>query len=48
VTMFEGPSDEAIAQIIGTVLSRGFVTTQTLRGFSAEEFKRITDNIAAA
>ena len=45
VTMFEGPSDEAIAQIIGAVLSRGFVTTQTLRGFSAEEFQRITDNI---
>ena len=47
VTMFEGPNDEAIAQIIGTVLSRGFVTTQTLRGFSVEEFQQVTDNITA-
>ena len=47
VTMFEGPNDEAIAQIIATVLSRGFVTTQTLRGFSVAEFKSVTDNVSA-
>jgi len=47
VTMFDGPNDEAIAQIIATVLSRGFVTTQTLRGFSVAEFKSVTDNVSA-
>ena len=47
ITVFEAPNDEAIAQVIGTVLARGFVTTQTMRGFSAEEFKRITDSISA-
>jgi uncharacterized protein with GYD domain len=47
VSVFEAPNDEVIAQVIGTVLSRGFVTTQTMRGFSADEFKRVTDNISA-
>ena len=47
VTVFEGPNDEVIAQVIGTVLSRGFVTTQTMRGFSADEFKKVTDSISA-
>jgi len=47
VSVFEAPNDEVIAQVIGTVLARGFVTTQTMRGFSPEEFKRITDSIAA-
>ena len=45
VTVFDGPNDETIAQVIGTELSRGFVTTQTMRGFSVEEFKRVTDTI---
>jgi uncharacterized protein with GYD domain len=47
VSIFEAPNDEVIAQVIGTVLSRGFVTTQTMRGFSADEFKKITDSISA-
>ena len=47
VTVFEAASDEVIAQVIGTVLARGFVTTQTMRGFTAEEFKKVTDSIAA-
>jgi uncharacterized protein with GYD domain len=46
VTVFDAPNDETIAQVIGTVLSRGFVTTQTMRGFTAEEFRRVTDNIS--
>jgi uncharacterized protein with GYD domain len=45
VTIMEAPNDETIAQVIGTVLSRGFVTTQTMRGFSAEEFRAITARI---
>ena len=40
VTVFEAPNDEVIAQVIGTVLARGFVTTQTMRGFSVEEFRK--------
>jgi uncharacterized protein with GYD domain len=46
VSVFEAPNDEVIAQVIGTVLSRGFVTTQTMRGFSADEFKKVTDSIS--
>lgn len=48
VTVFDAPNDETVAQVIGTVLSRGFVTTQTMRGFSADEFKRVTDQISTA
>lgn len=42
VTIMEAPDDATIARVIGTVLSRGFVTTQTMRGFSIEEFAQIT------
>jgi uncharacterized protein with GYD domain len=42
VTVMEAQDDATIAKVIGTVLSRGYVTTQTLRGFSAEEFRQIT------
>jgi hypothetical protein len=28
------------------VLSRGYVTTQTMRGFSVEEFRRVTEGIS--
>jgi uncharacterized protein with GYD domain len=45
VTIFDGPDDETIAKVIATVLARGYVTTQTMRGFSAEEFRRITSSI---
>ena len=45
VTVMEAPDDATIAKVIGTVLSRGYVTTQTLRGFSAEEFRQITSQI---
>jgi uncharacterized protein with GYD domain len=45
VTVMEAPDDATIAKVIGTVLSRGYVTTQTLRGFSAEEFRQVTSQI---
>jgi uncharacterized protein with GYD domain len=46
VTVLEAPDDETIAKVIGTVLSRGFVTTRTMRGFSADEFRRITADLS--
>jgi uncharacterized protein with GYD domain len=46
VTILEAPNDETVAQVIGTVLSRGFVTTQTMRGFTSEEFRRVTQGIS--
>ena len=42
VTVMDAPDDETIAKVIATVLSRGFVTTQTMRGFSIEEFRQVT------
>jgi uncharacterized protein with GYD domain len=45
VTVMEAADDATIAKVIGTVLSRGYVTTQTLRGFSAEEFRQITSDL---
>jgi len=45
VTVMEAPDDATIAKVIGTVLSRGYVTTQTMRGFTAEEFRQITAQI---
>jgi uncharacterized protein with GYD domain len=45
VTIMEAADDATIARVIGTVLSRGFVTTQTMRGFSIEEFRQITADL---
>ena len=45
VTVMEAPDDTAIVRVIGTVLSRGYVTTQTMRGFSVEEFRTLTAEI---
>ena len=42
VTVMEAADDATIAKVIGTVLSRGYVTTQTMRGFSIEEFRQVT------
>ena len=42
VTVMDAPDDATIAKVIGTVLSRGFVTTQTMRGFTADEFRQVT------
>ena len=46
VTVMEATDDATIAKVIGTVLSRGYVTTQTMRGFSIEEFRDITKDLA--
>lgn len=45
VTVMDAPDDATIARVIGTVLSRGFVTTQTMRGFSADEFRQVTADL---
>ena len=45
VTIMEAPDDATIARVIGTVLSRGFVTKQTMRDFSIEEFAPVTANL---
>ena len=45
VTVMDAADDTTIAKVIGTVLSRGYVTTQTMRGFSIEEFRKITADI---
>src|SRR5882762_6916778 len=46
VTIMDAPDDATIARVIGTVLSRGFVTTQTMRGFTIDEFRQITADLA--
>ncbi len=45
VTVMEAADDATIAKVIGTVLSRGYVTTQTMRGFSTDEFRQITSGL---
>jgi uncharacterized protein with GYD domain len=45
VTVMDAADDATIAKVIGTVLSRGFVTTQTMRGFTAEEFRQVTADL---
>jgi len=45
VTVMDAPDDATIARVIGTVLSRGFVTTQTMRGFSIDEFRQVTADL---
>ena len=46
VTIIEAPDDETVARIALTVGSRGNVSTETLRAFSEEEFRRITSSLA--
>jgi uncharacterized protein with GYD domain len=45
VTVMEAADDATVAKVIGTVLSRGYVTTQTMRGFTADEFRQITADL---
>jgi uncharacterized protein with GYD domain len=45
VTVLEAANDAQIAKVIATVLSRGFVTTQTMRGFSVDEFREVTADL---
>ena len=41
----DAADDATIAKVVSTVLSRGYVTTQTMRGFTADEFKAITADL---
>jgi len=45
VTVMDAPDDATIAKVIATVLSRGYVTTQTMRGFTIDEFRQVTADI---
>ena len=45
MTVLEAKDDATIAMVIGTLMTRGYVTTQTMRGFSIEEFGQVTANI---
>jgi uncharacterized protein with GYD domain len=45
VTVMDAADDATIAKVISTVLARGYVTTQTLRGFTADEFRQITADV---
>jgi uncharacterized protein with GYD domain len=45
VTVMDAPDDATIARVIGTVLSRGYVTTQTMRGFTIDEFRQVTADL---
>ena len=45
VTVMDAADDATIAKVISTVLARGYVTTQTMRGFTADEFRAITADL---
>lgn len=45
VTVMDAPDDATIARVISTVMSRGYVTTQTMRGFTIEEFRQVTADL---
>jgi uncharacterized protein with GYD domain len=42
VTVLEANDDATIARVIATLMARGYVTTQTLRGFTVDEFAQVT------
>lgn len=41
ITIWEAPSDEALAKVILTIGSLGNVTTETLRVFTEDEFRKM-------
>jgi uncharacterized protein with GYD domain len=41
VTIWEAPNDEAIAKVMLAIGSLGNVTTETLRAFTEDEFRKI-------
>jgi len=45
VTISEAPSDEAYAKIMLAVGSGGAVQTETLRGFTEEEYRKIISSL---
>ena len=46
VTVMEAADDATIAKVVSTVMSRNYVTTQTMRGFTADEFRAITADLS--
>ena len=46
VTVMEAADDATIAKVVSTVMSRNYVTTHTMRGFSIEEFRAVTADLA--
>jgi uncharacterized protein with GYD domain len=41
VSQMEAPDDETFARVLLTIASGGNITTETLRAFSEEEYRRI-------
>jgi uncharacterized protein with GYD domain len=46
VTVLEAPNDESVAKMIGMLLQRGYVTTQSMRGFTVDEFRQVTASLS--
>jgi uncharacterized protein with GYD domain len=45
VTVLEGADDATIGRMITTLMTRGYVTTQTMRGFTVDEFNQVTSGL---
>jgi uncharacterized protein with GYD domain len=45
VCVVEGPNDETVARALLTLGSQGNVQTETLKAWTEDEFRRITDSI---
>jgi uncharacterized protein with GYD domain len=45
ILISEAPTDEAYAKVVLTVASSGSVSTQTLKAFSEEEYRRILSGL---
>jgi uncharacterized protein with GYD domain len=45
VTVLEAANDETLAKMVGALLQRGYVTTQSMRGFTLDEFRQVTASL---
>ena len=45
VAILEAPDDEALATAILSATSQGFITSETCRAFTEEEYRRITGRL---
>ncbi len=45
VLISEAPTDEAYAKVLLTIASSGNISTQTLKAFDEEEYRRITGGL---
>ena len=45
VTIWEAPNDEALAKVLLSIGSLGNVTTETMRAFSEDEFRKLVDDL---